>query len=264
MVIANFWIPEFLFGFGNFLNIPACIIAALLILAFVFLQVGYVSRLLKLKKRIKYFLEHSRKENFEGIRVSCLELPKKVAILAIFDTAVSLFIDAVIYKTGVYSYLNLHFVRTAVFVVPLLMISAAVVIIGVATVKIAKKAEKLYRNLYPPIPTMQAYKQLNAEGVFIHDEEQLFETMDDGTASENINPELFGEKDPELIQYVEGGKSLFREETEVPIRGNEGELAACPLCGSLNSKTAVYCDFCGAELPKNNEESIEINLLEGK
>lgn len=247
---------EKIIWFGGFM-IVILIYSALLIV-----QINFVSKLLRLRKQIKNFMAHSKQEYFEEIKDTCRDLPKKIAVVALISFPALFITDHVLMSVGLFSFLNIYDFRAwAVFL--LMVITIAVGVFGIKVFLAGNKATALYRNLYPPVPTEQAFRQMNAAGYILHSDEELYETMDDGTSSENANTEIFGEKDPEIMQYVEGGKSFFRQETEVPISGEETELAACPLCGSLNSKTAVICDFCGAALPPVNEEA-DIDLLEEK
>lgn len=242
--------------FGGFM------IVVLIYSAFLVVQINFAFKLFQLRKKIKYFMAHSKQEYFEAIKDAYQDLPKKIAVVALLSFPALFIIDMALSSVGLFSFLNIYNFRMwAIFL--LMVITVVVGVFGIKVFLAGNKATALYRNLYPPVPTEQAFRQMNAAGYILHSDEELYETMDDGTSSEDANTEIFGEKDPEIMQYVEGGKSFFRQETEVPISGEEMKLAACPLCGSLNSKTAVICDFCGAALPPVNEEA-DIDLLEEK
>lgn len=243
--------------FGGFM------IVVLIYSAFLVVQINFAFKLFQLRKKIKYFMAHSKQEYFEAIKDAYQDLPKKIAVVALLSFPALFIIDMALSSVGLFSFLNIYIFRMwAVFL--LMVITVVVGVFGIKVFLAGNKATALYRNLYPPVPTEQAFRQMKEAGFTLHSDEELYETMDDGTSSENANTEIFGEKDPEIMQYVEGGKSFFRQETEVPISGEEMKLAACPLCGSLNSKTAATCDFCGAALPAVSEEADDINLLEEK
>ncbi|MCM1298632.1 MAG: hypothetical protein NC203_04875 [Firmicutes bacterium] len=207
---------------------------------------------------MKLFLTRSKQENFEGIRTEYLTLRKKFAV----SSAVSAFttFNFFLWTPEALAMIFSPLVRFRPMMDYIIIVASCTVmlvffVLGFTAIQLGDKAEQLYRNLYPPVPTIKAYEAMKREGYVLHGEEELFETLGEkDSTDENLNLDIFGEGDSELMEYVGGGKSRSREEAKVPAsKPDDIKLTACPLCGSLNPAAAESCDFCGAELHGGGE-----------
>ena len=218
-----------------------------------------VTKMSGMKKQIKLFMDKSKKENFEGIRLDYLKARNTFSVTVIISAFVGLVIlfnvpdmIAGVMRHGI----GIYEIGGALIIIAYWIVVIVFLVKGFIMMRLGDKANILYRNLYPPAPNESAYEQMKAEGYTLHADEELFETLGEkDNVSENLNLDIFGERDSELMEYVGGGKARSKEEFEVPNRRTDetADLAVCPLCGSLNPKNAKNCDFCGGELPDKDE-----------
>ncbi len=210
------------------------------------LQVWTIIKLRSLKKQIQVFLDKSTKGNFEGIRLKYKKVKKIYTITVVADIAMNFLLLGTIIKNGFYLY-SMADIFVIAGTLAMLIIQ---LVMGMPIVKIGDLAEQRYRNLYPPVPSAQGFKQLEEEGYVLHADEELFETLGEkDKISENLNLDIFGEGNEELLKYVGGGKAREKQEAAVPqAKEDNTELISCPLCGSLNPVGAESCDFCGTDL----------------
>ncbi len=217
------------------------------------LQIVSTAKLRSLKKRIQLFLDKSTKGNFEAIRLDYKKIKKFYSITAIAGIAVNFVI------WGMKDFWALiHLAPGPIAMFGLLAVLITQLVMGVPMLQLGNLAEQRYRNLYPPVPTTQGFKQLKDEGYVFHADEELFETLGEkDKISENLNLDIFGEGNEELLKYVGGGKAREKQEAAVPqAKEDNTELIACPLCGSLNPVGAESCDFCGTDLLNDEEEPL--------
>ncbi len=214
------------------------------------LQIVSTAKLRSLKKRIQLFLDKSTKENFEVIRLDYKKIKKFYSITAIAGIAVNFVI------WGMKDFWALiHLAPSPIAMFGLLAVLITQLVMGVPMLQLGNLAEQRYRNLYPPVSTVQGFKQIEDEGYVFHADEELFETLGEkDKVSDNLNLDFFGEGNEELLKYVGGGKAREKQEAAVP-QAKETELIECPLCGSLNPVGAKNCNFCGTDLLTDEEES---------
>ena len=227
------------------------------LIALYVLEVVNTVKLCKINKRIKLFSEHSKKENFEEIMPIFPKLRKRYFLF--------LPLNVLTFYVGVreiagcvgqiyVNHIGFGVILRIVFMAVMCLTATAMTVIGYFIVKSGTHEYRLYLNLFPPIPSIKAYEEMKREVGSLQDGEEFFETLGEkDNASENPNLEIFGEGDPELMEYVGGGKARTKEEFEVPNRriDENADLVACPFCGSLNPKNAECCDFCGGKLQPN-------------
>ena len=226
------------------------------IIALYVLEIKNTEGLCKINKQIKLFSEQKIKRDFEETLQIFPKLKKRyylflpLNVLTFYKGLSDISGNLGSIEANYIDYIKIF---SSVSLGILCLGVTAMTVIGFIVLKSWNHAYQLYLNLFPPSPDMEGFEEKKRE--ILQDDKKLFGTLEGDNASENPDFDYFSEGDPELMEYVGGGKARIKEEFEVPNRRTDetADLAVCPLCGSLNPKNAKNCDFCGGELPDKDE-----------
>lgn len=243
------------------------------------------------------FFRNSQKEIYENVE----DYAKKVKIL--FTVGILVSVPAVIllfvgYYNNIAAIMNAAVFFSFIFGdganAALIQLGFFIlnIILGILAFGKNSSAAKLYRNLYPPVPTANTYKEnaarasapkpdtdLSASAVASDEEwDRLFGGNGDmspqtdkadlraknggGDFEKSSKNALSGSSDirkapdKELMRFLEGEDAKAKEAV-VPAEnkkaGDGDGLNLCPECGYLNFEGNTECDFCGAKLKEKRQ-----------
>lgn len=190
----------------------------------------------------------SKRENFKG----GLVLLQKVQGLFLL----ALLLDAIMVY-GLISYYGCLSLIDTVFIIVQLVMFLAHLGYGIPVILYGRIAGKRFRNMYPPVPKVEVFKNTERQN-----EEDFFEVAEtqkqtEVIASDTPKKETVLQDTDEIIEYDdEGYIGAWRPQkndtdiSEEKEREEEVKTKECPFCGTLNGINNEVCDFCGADIPE--------------